>query len=247
MHNSKEENQNYKVFAKIPTVVPPIWHQPECSVKFGRGWNSSTLSWFRSGECSIAWRRGQLSVGRRHSPLWLTSWNAADHKPVWFWKVKGACLPFLKTETLCWSHTLDMCADLLIDKALCPSDEEHLLRSLNGVMVRNWFFSQVARSSWKAFFCGKGGGDKIQGTSVQTEVHRTEKMAHFSSQADGSLREVLSLPRKVSLLLLEKPPLLFESLLLLQRVAVVKERRRLVVKGWVQLLLGRINVNGCWR
>lgn len=62
-------------------------------------------------------------------------------------------------------------------------------------------------------------------------MHRTEKMAHFSSQADGSLREVLSLPRKVSLLLLEKPPLLFESLLLLQRVAVVKERCRLIVKG----------------
>lgn len=27
--------------------------------------------------------------------------------------------------------------DLLIDKALCPSDEEHLLRSVNGVMLRN--------------------------------------------------------------------------------------------------------------
>lgn len=150
---------------------------------------------------------------------------------------QGRRLPILKTETLRWSHTLDMCADLLIDKALCPSDEEHLLRSVNGVMFRNWFFSQVARSSWKAFFCGKGGGFKA--LVFNKKCTESEKMAHFSSQADGSLREVLSLPRKVSLLLLEKPPLLFESLLLLQRVAVVKERCRLIVKGWVQLLLSR--------
>lgn len=27
--------------------------------------------------------------------------------------------------------------DLLIDKALCPSDEEHLLRSAKGVMFKN--------------------------------------------------------------------------------------------------------------
>lgn len=36
--------------------------------------------------------------------------------------------------------------DLLIDKALCPSEEEHL-RSEKGVMFKNWFLSQAARSS----------------------------------------------------------------------------------------------------
>lgn len=42
--------------------------------------------------------------------------------------------------------------DSLIDKALWPSDEEHLLRSVKGVMFKNWFLSQEARSSSKAFF-----------------------------------------------------------------------------------------------
>lgn len=70
------------------------------------------------------------------------------------------------------------------------------------------------------------------------------RYAYFSSQANGSLCEVLSLPLKVPLLLLEKPPLLFESLLLLQRVAVVEESCCLIIKGWVQLLLDRINSTG---
>lgn len=56
---------------------------------------------------------------------------------------------------------------------------------------------------------------------------------YFSSQANSSLCEVLPLPVKVSLLFLKQPPLLFEALLLLQTVAVMKKSCRLVVKRCV--------------
>lgn len=60
--------------------------------------------------------------------------------------------------------------------------------------------------------------------------HCIKRLEYFSSQANGSLCEVLPLPLKVLLLFLKKPPLLFESLFVLQRVAVMKERCRLIVK-----------------
>lgn len=66
-----------------------------------------------------------------------------------------------------------------------------------------------------------------------------KRLAYFSSQANSSLCEVLSLLLKVSLLLFKKPPLLFEALLLLQCVAIVKESCCLIIKGRVQLLLSR--------
>jgi len=64
-------------------------------------------------------------------------------------------------------------------------------------------------------------------------------LENLSSQANSSLREVLSLPLKVSLLILEEPPFLLETLLLLQRVAVVQKSCRLVIERRVELLLDR--------
>lgn len=62
---------------------------------------------------------------------------------------------------------------------------------------------------------------------------------YLSPQADSSFCEVLPLPLKVSLLLLEELPFLLEALLLLQRVAVVEQSRRLLIERRVELLLHR--------
>lgn len=58
----------------------------------------------------------------------------------------------------------------------------------------------------------------------------TQTRTHLSAQANGSLCKVLSLSLKVSFLLLKQPPFLFKTLLLLQGVAVMKKRSRLIVK-----------------
>lgn len=70
-------------------------------------------------------------------------------------------------------------------------------------------------------------------------MYYIKRLKYFSSQANSSLCEVLSLPLEVSLLFLKKPPFLFEALLLLQCVAVMKKSFRLVVKRCVELLLQR--------
>lgn len=110
-------------------------------------------------------------------------------------------------------------------------------------MFKNWFLSQVARSSWKAFFCWI---KKKDWKRCSYNIHniwwirpwcRIRNFEYLSPQANSSLCEVLSLPLKVSLLFLKEPPLLFETLLLLQCVAVVKKSCRLIIKRCVELLL----------
>lgn len=77
----------------------------------------------------------------------------------------------------------------------------------------------------------EGEKQKFKGLAFKKTCGEQKRLAYLSAQANSSLGEVLSLLLKVSLLLFEEPPLLFEALLLLQRVAVVKESCRLVVKG----------------
>lgn len=64
----------------------------------------------------------------------------------------------------------------------------------------------------------------------RTKLDYIRELEYLSPQANSSFGEVLSLSLKVSLLLLKEPPFLFETLLLLQCVAVIEKSCCLIVK-----------------